>query len=134
MIGKIVKLERHGDDRGDLIAIEAFSDVVDFEIKRVYYLFDTSCGVVRGLHAHKNLKQLLVCVSGSCKVCLDDGDTREIIYLDQPDKGLIIKNDIWREMSDFSKGAVLLVLASEHYNEEDYIRNYDEFLKFIGKK
>ncbi len=134
MIGKIVNLEKHGDERGELIAIESLSEQIDFEIKRVYYLYDTLPGVIRGLHAHKCLKQMIVCTSGFCKIKLDDGTNSEIIVLNDPSKGLIIENNIWREMFDFSDDAVLMVLASEHYNESDYIRNYDDFLKFIGKK
>lgn len=134
MIGKIVKLDSHGDERGNLVAIESLSEQLDFDIKRVYYVFDTAPGVIRGLHAHKSLKQLVVCTSGSCKIRLDNGIDSEEYLLDNPEKGLIIKNDTWREMYDFSDGAVLMVLASEHYNEDDYIRNYDEFLRFLGKK
>lgn len=134
MIGKIVDLEKHGDERGELIAIESLSDQIDFEIKRVYYLYDTAPGVVRGLHAHKSLKQMIICTSGFCKIKLDNGTKSETILLNNPSKGLIIANNIWREMFDFSDDAVLMVLASEHYNESDYIRNYDDFLKFIGKK
>lgn len=120
----------HGDDRGQLIAIEAMKDL-PFEIKRVYYIYDTLEGVRRGFHAHKCLQQILVCVSGSCKIHLDDGtDTAEVL-LDKPYEGLYIANNMWREMYDFSPGAVLLVLASEHYDEADYIRNYEDFLKYV---
>ena len=131
MIGKDIKLIKHGDERGQLIAVEAFSDVIDFDIKRVYYIFDNVSNVRRGFHAHKKLKQLLVCTSGSCKIHLDNGkETREVL-LDSPDKGLIIDEYLWREMYDFAPGTVLMVLASEKYNEEDYIRNYDDFIKSI---
>lgn len=123
----------HGDDRGQLIAIEALKDV-PFEVKRVYYIYDTKEGVRRGFHAHKSLQQILVCVHGSCKIHLDNGTETEEILLDKPDEGLYISSDMWREMYDFSPDAVLLVLASEHYNESDYIRNYDEFLKYVGDK
>lgn len=133
MIGKIINLEKHGDDRGELIAIESLSAQIDFEIKRVYYLYRTVPGMVRGLHAHKSLKQLIVCTSGCCKIKLDNGIDTEIINLNDPSKGLVIQNNVWREMFDFSSDAVLMVLASEHYNESDYIRNYDDFLKFVGK-
>ena len=133
MVGKIVSLEKHGDERGELIAIESLSEQIDFEIKRVYYLYRTVPGMVRGLHAHKSLKQLIVCTSGCCKIKLDNGTDTEIISLSDPSIGLIIENNVWREMFDFSSDAVLMVLASEHYNESDYIRNYDDFLKFVGK-
>lgn len=120
----------HGDDRGQLVAIEAMKDL-PFEVKRVYYIYDTLPGVRRGFHAHKCLQQILVCVSGSCKIHLDDGtDTAEVV-LDKPNEGLYIANNMWREMYDFTPGAVLLVLASEYYDEADYIRDYDAFIKMI---
>jgi len=123
----------HGDDRGQLVAIEAMKDL-PFEVKRVYYIYDTLTDVRRGFHAHRNLQQILICVSGSCKIHLDDGhDTAEVL-LDKPSEGLYIANDMWREMYDFSEGAVLLVLASEYYDEADYIRNYDAFLNMVKEK
>lgn len=120
----------HGDERGQLVAIEAMKDL-PFEVKRVYYIFDTLPGVRRGFHAHRNLQQILICVHGSCKVLLDNGYEQENILLDKPWEGLYISNDTWREMYDFSDGAVLLVLASQHYDEADYIRNYEDFLKLV---
>ena len=123
----------HGDDRGQLVALEEINDI-PFVIKRVYYIYDTLEGVRRGFHAHKNLEQILICVHGSCKIHLDDGDTTEEVLLDKPYEGLYIANNIWREMYDFSPDAVLLVLASSLYDETDYIRSYDDFLTFIGKK
>lgn len=123
----------HGDERGQLIAIETLKDI-PFEVKRVYYIFDTKEGVRRGFHAHKSLQQILICVHGSCKIHLDNGAEKEEVLLDSPETGLYITSDTWREMYDFSPDAVLLVLASEHYTESDYIRNYDEFLKYIGEK
>lgn len=123
----------HGDDRGQLVAIEAMKDL-PFPVKRVYYIYDTLANVRRGFHAHKCLEQILICVSGSCKIHLDNGyDTAEVT-LDKPNEGLYIANNMWREMYDFSEGAVLLVLASEYYDEADYIRNYDEFIKTIGRE
>ncbi len=124
----------HGDERGSLIAIENKKDY-PFEVKRVYYIFDTLPEVRRGFHAHKKLQQILICVSGSCKIHLDNGlgETEEVL-LDNPSKGLYLSSDIWREMYDFSKGAVLLVLASEYYDESDYIRNYDEFVSYVKSK
>ena len=120
----------HGDDRGQLVAIEAMQDL-PFEIKRVYYISDTLPGVRRGYHAHRCLQQILVCVHGSCKIHLDDGCETAEVLLDKPYEGLYISNDTWREMYDFSEGAVLLVLASEHYDEADYIRDYQQFLKLV---
>ena len=122
----------HGDDRGQLVAIEQLKDL-PFEIRRVYYIYDTLEGVRRGFHAHLNLEQILVCVKGSCKIHLDDGtDTAEVV-LDKPYEGLYIANNMWREMYDFSPDAVLLVLASEYYDEADYIRDYDKFMQFVNQ-
>ena len=122
----------HGDARGQLVAIEELKDI-PFSIKRVYYMYDTREGIARGFHAHKNLKQILICVHGSCKIKLDNGKEKEIVLLDKPNEGLYISNDLWREMFEFSKDAVLMVLASELYDEKDYIRDYNEFLEYIGK-
>jgi len=127
---KIVKLEEHGDDRGTLIALEQMINV-PFEIKRVYYMYNAVPGVRRGFHAHKQLKQILVCVKGSCKILLDDGTEKVEVSLDEPNKGLIIESHLWREMFDFSDDAVLMVLASELYDEADYIRNYEEFIEYV---
>lgn len=127
---KIVTLQKHGDERGNLIALEENRDV-PFPIRRVYYMFETGPGVRRGFHAHKELKQILICVSGSCMILLDDGKTKEEIVLDSPDKGLILGPDTWREMHDFSSDAVLMVCASEKYDENDYIRDYTQFLNWI---
>jgi dTDP-4-dehydrorhamnose 3,5-epimerase-like enzyme len=100
----------------------------------VYYIYDTQPGVRRGFHAHRELEQVLICVHGSCKIHLDNGtDTAEVL-LDKPSEGLYISNDMWREMYDFSDGAVLLVLASEYYDERDYIRNYQDFLKVVREE
>ncbi len=123
----------HGDDRGQLVAIEAMKDL-PFEVKRVYYIYDTLTDVRRGFHAHKNLQQVLLCVNGSCKIHLDDGTDTAEVTLDKPNEGLYIANNMWREMYDFSPGAVLLVLASQYYDESDYIRNYEDFLKMVHNK
>lgn len=125
--------QRHGDKRGQLVALEAFKDI-PFEIKRVYYMYDTGLNVRRGFHAHKDLKQILICIHGSCKILLDDGKEKTIVPLDKPYEGLYVSNDMWREMFDFSEDAVLMVLASEYYDESDYIRDYDEFLKYTTEE
>ncbi len=130
---KKYSLQQHGDERGHLVALEEKIDV-PFEIKRVYYMFDTRPGVVRGMHAHKSLEQLLVCVHGSVKILLDNGREKETVILDNPYEGLYVANNMWREMSEFTEGAVLMVFASKYYDEDDYIRDYDEFLKFVGVK
>lgn len=129
----VVELDEHGDNRGTLIALEQNKNI-PFEIKRVYYMFDTKPGVRRGYHAHKCLKQILICVHGECKILLDNGHEQEIVHLDRPNKGLIVESNMWREMFDFSEDAVLMVLASELYDEDDYIRNYDNFLKYVKEQ
>lgn len=125
--------QQHGDDRGQLVALEENKEI-PFETKRVYYIYDTKEGVRRGFHAHKSLEQILVCVHGSCKILLDNGKEKEEVILDKPYEGIYIANNMWREMFDFSSDAVLLVLASEVYDERDYIRNYDKFLEYIKEE
>ena len=127
---KLIPLQAHGDERGSLIALEEENNI-PFEIKRVYYMFNTTQGVRRGLHAHRKLKQIAIAVRGSCRFVLDDGRDRVEILLDNPCQGLLIDSCIWREMYDFSKDCVLMVLADSHYDENDYIRNYEEFLKVM---
>ena len=116
-----------GDERGSLVALES-GKTVPFEIKRVYYIFGTQPGVARGFHAHRKLRQVAVCVTGKCRMVLDDGKMREEAWLDSPNKGLVINEMVWREMHEFSSDCVLLVLASEHYDETDYIRLYSNFV------
>lgn len=125
--------QQHGDERGQLIALEEQRDI-PFEIKRVYYMYDTGEGVRRGFHAHKSLQQILICIHGTCKILLDNGEEKKVVYLEKPYEGLYIANNMWREMFDFSPDAVLMVLASDYYTEEDYIRNYDEFLAFVKEE
>lgn len=126
----LIDFKTLGDERGSLISIENNKNI-PFEVKRTYYIFNTKAGVTRGFHAHKNLEQVLIAVSGSCKVLCDDGTKKEVFELKNPSEGLLIKNLIWREMFEFSPNCVLLVLASDFYKESDYVRNYDEFLKLI---
>ena len=130
---KMFTFPPHGDDRGQLVAIEEGIDL-PFDVRRVYYIYDTLPGVRRGFHAHLQLEQILLCVNGSCKIHLDDGYETAEVVLDKPNEGLYISNNMWREMYDFSQGAVLLVLASVHYDEADYIRNYDAFLEMVRKE
>lgn len=127
---EMIELQIKGDDRGSLIAIEQNKDI-NFDIKRVYYIYGTKKGVRRGFHAHKQLTQLLVAVSGSCKVLLDNGKEKKEIFLDDPTKGLVINSLVWREMFDFSDGCVLMVIADQMYDESDYIRDYSEFLNEV---
>jgi dTDP-4-dehydrorhamnose 3,5-epimerase-like enzyme len=121
-----------GDSRGSLVALES-NKHVPFDIKRVYYIFGTQKEVSRGFHAHRHLTQVAVCVTGKCRMVLDDGKQRSEIWLDSSTKGILIKDMVWREMHDFSEDCVLLVLASEHYDENDYIRDFDEFLEIAQK-
>ncbi|MDQ7003038.1 MAG: FdtA/QdtA family cupin domain-containing protein [Ghiorsea sp.] len=129
---QLIDFQVLGDDRGSLVALEAGKEI-PFDVQRVYYIFGTQAGVARGFHAHKALKQVAVCVSGSCRFILDDGVNKEEVVLDSPHRGLLIEHMIWREMHDFSEDCVLLVLASEHYDESDYIRDYDVFIKMIKR-
>lgn len=129
---KIIDFKVKGDERGALVAIDSNQDI-PFEIKRVYYVFGTNRDVVRGKHAHKNLEQIIICTSGSCDFILDDGETRETLRLDRPNKGLYISNNIWREFTNFSSDCVVMVLASQKYDESDYIRDYQQFLSGINK-
>lgn len=119
-----------GDQTGSLVALEKGRDF-PFDIKRVYYIWGTTPDVVRGKHAHRNLEQVIVCTSGSCDFILDDGRTRETVSLTRPDQGLHIKNNIWREFTNFSSDCVVMVLASQYYDEHDYIRNYEDFLATV---
>lgn len=129
---KWIDFQRLGDERGDLVALEiGMEKAVPFDIKRVYYIYRTAEGVSRGFHAHKRLRQVAICLSGSCRMVLDNGQKREDVLLSNPTKGLLIESMTWREMHDFSEDCVLLVLASEHYDEADYIRDYDCFMELL---
>ena len=130
---KIISFKPLGDERGSLVALEGNKNV-PFDIKRVYYIFGTKKGVSRGFHAHRNLKQVVVCVTGSCRFVLDNGKSREEIILDSATIGLVIEDLTWREMHDFSQDCVLLVLAIEYYDEADYIRDYDDFKEKVNAK
>ena len=127
---KLINLKIMGDDRGSLVSLESFKNI-PFDIKRVYYIFGTKENVRRGFHAHKNLRQVAICVAGSCKFLLDDGEEKKIVLLDKNDQGLLIEGLIWREMFDFSPDCVLIVLADDYYDESDYIRNYEDFQRII---
>lgn len=127
---KLLEMQVHGDRRGKLISLEGMQNV-PFEIKRIYYMFDTLPNEARGFHAHRELEQIVIAMDGACRFVLDDGEKREAVLLNRPDVGLYIGKNMWREMHDFSYGCKLVVLASEHYDEKEYIRNYDEFLKSL---
>jgi len=127
---KILQFNKHGDENGWLISLEENKNI-PFKIKRVFYIFETQKGVIRGKHALKKGKQLLIPISGVCKVLVDDGKQQKIFYLDSKEKGLLINSMVWREMFDFSDDCVLLVLSDSFYDENDYICSYKEFKKFI---
>jgi oxalate decarboxylase/phosphoglucose isomerase-like protein (cupin superfamily) len=126
---KIIDIPKINNTRGNIGVIE--NDTIPFDVKRVYYLFDVPSGAKRGGHAHKKLKQVLIAISGSFDVVLKNGKSKEIVTLNRPDKGLLIENNIWRELENFSSGSVCLVLASEEFSENDYIRSYKDYLSFI---
>ncbi len=120
-----------GDECGSLIALENNHNI-PFEVKRVYFIYGTKTGIRRGYHAHKKLRQVAVCVSGSCKFLLINQDgSRNEVELNTPDTGLLIEHMVWREMFDFSPDCVLMVLADDYYDENDYIRDYAQFMKVI---
>jgi hypothetical protein len=127
----IIELPRVSDPRGNLTFAEE-QQLVPFDIKRAYWVYDVPAGESRGGHAHKRLQQLVIAVNGSFTVTLDNGYERRSVLLNHPWQGLVIDVNTWRTLDDFSSGAVCLVLASEHYDEDDYIYDYDEFLKYIG--
>lgn len=126
---KIIDLRKISDPRGNLTPIEGGQDL-PFDIKRIYYLYDVPSGESRGAHAHKELQQLIIAANGSFTITLNDGKNKKAFTLNRPYQGLYVVPGIWRDLDDFSSGAVLLCLASEHYKAEDYIRDYDEFLKY----
>lgn len=124
----LIDFDVRGDHRGSLIALENGKNL-PFSVQRVYYIFGTHPDVRRGYHAHRALKQVLICTSGSCRILLDNGTSKQTVELDSPTQGLYIDGLVWREMFAFSKDCVLMVLASELYDEADYIRDYPKFLQ-----
>lgn len=129
----IIELNKHNAPQGNLSVVENNKDV-PFEIKRTYYLYDVPGGESRGAHAHKELSQLIVAVSGSFTVTLDDGDVKRSFLLNRPYQGLYVVPGIWRTLDDFSSGSVCMVLASHGYDKEDYIRDYQEFIEYKKNK
>lgn len=126
----LIELDRHHSDRKGNLTVVENGQTLPFDVKRVYYIYDVPGGENRGAHAHKQLEQLIVAASGSFTVTLDDGKNKRSFFLNRPYQGLYVKPGMWRDLEDFSSGAVCLVLASELYDKDDYIRNYDDFLKF----
>ena len=130
---RLIELGKNHHANGNLTVVENGMQV-PFDIKRVYYLYDVPGGEERGGHSHKALKQFIVAISGAFDVVIDDGINQRTITLNRPYQGLLIVPGIWRVINNFSSGAVCLVLASEHYDEGDYVRDYDEFLKLTSTK
>lgn len=130
-LGKIIELPRITDPRGNLTVAEANKNI-PFDIKRVYWLYDVPSGECRGGHAHKQIKEILIAVSGSFHVTLDNGKEKQTFLLNHPYQGLLIDTKTWRTLDDFSSGAVCVVLASDFYDENDYIYDYNDFLQYIN--
>lgn len=130
----IIELDKHHSDRKGNLTVVENGITLPFDVKRVYYIYDVPGGESRGAHAHKALEQLIVAASGSFTVTLDDGTNKKSFYLNHPYQGLYVKPGMWRDLDDFSSGAVAMVLASEIYQKEDYIRDYQEFLEFRNEK
>ena len=126
----MVELDKHHSDRKGNLTVVENGVTLPFNVKRVYYLYDVPGGESRGAHAHKELEQLIVAVSGSFKVTLDDGSNKRSFFLNRPYQGLYVRPGLWRDLEDFSSGAVCMVLASEIYQEQDYIRDYQNFLSY----
>jgi dTDP-4-dehydrorhamnose 3,5-epimerase len=129
---RLHSLRVRGDERGSLIALERATGL-PFDIARVYVIYETQPGVSRGFHAHRHLRQLAICVAGSCTMVLDNGMTRTELRLDRPDAALEIGSMIWREMHDFSPDCVVVVLADRPYDEADYIRDYSQFTELVSR-
>ena len=130
---KIIELPEMGDERGNLVIIEGNRDI-PFEIKRVFYMYGTDSKMVRGSHANRKSEFVLVNVAGSTKIKIDDGFSTAVVELNKPRMGIYIPAMLWKDMYDFSDDSVLLVLSSEHYDDSEYIRNYDEYRKIISEK
>lgn len=125
----IIGLDKHHHEKGNITVVENYA-TIPFKVKRIYYLYDVPGGESRGGHAHRELSQLIVAVSGSFSVTLDDGSVKRTFQLNRPYQGLYIVPGIWRTLDDFSSGSVCLVLASHGYDEIDYIRDYEDFIKY----
>lgn len=130
----MVELDKHHSDRKGNLTVVENGETLPFDVKRVYYLYDVPGGESRGAHAHKELEQLIVAASGSFTVTLDDGKSKRSFFLNRPYQGLYVKPGLWRDLVDFSSGAVAMVLASDVYKQDDYIRDYNEFIDFRNKK
>lgn len=128
---KILEFSDLGDERGNLVVVEGSGFDIPFDIKRVFYIYGSDSKIVRGMHANRKTEFVMINISGTSKVKVDNGYEQEIIQLNRPRMGLYLSTMIWKEMYEFSKDSILLVLASEHYDAEEYIRNHDDFMKEI---
>lgn len=129
---KTISFKELGDYRGHLVVMEGKKDI-PFDIKRIFYIYGTEGNVIRGQHANKYSEFVLINVAGSCKVKVNDGKNEEIIILDKPHEGIYLDKMVWKDMYDFSKDSILLVLSNEYYNKEEYINDYKEFLNITSK-
>lgn len=130
---RLIDLPVFRDDRGALSFVEG-GNHIPFDIQRIYYLYDVTSGATRGAHAHKCLQQLILPIAGSFEVTLDDGEQSASFHLGSPDRGLYVRSGIWRDLKNFSAGATCLVLASETFNESDYIRDYQAFKRWVSQQ
>ncbi len=131
---EVIDFNEYGDERGNLVVVEGSGRDVPFDIKRVFYMYGSDPDIIRGQHANRKTKFVLINVSGTSKVKVDNGEETEIIELNKPRMGLFIDTMVWKDMYDFSEDSVLLVLASEHYDGEEYIRDYDTFINEVRGK
>lgn len=130
--GRIIDLPKIFDPRGNLTVAEEYKDI-PFKVSRVYWVYDVPAGESRGGHAHKHCREFIIAVSGSFDVTLDNGVDKQTFHLNHPFQGLLVETDVWRTLDDFSSGAVCLVLASDPFLEADYIRDYDDYIKYMTK-
>lgn len=130
---RMIEFPQKGDDRGHLVIVEGNQDI-PFDIKRVFYIYGSDKDVIRGKHANYNTEFVLINVAGTSKVKVDDGTEQKIFSLDRPHTGIFLPRMVWKDMYDFSEDSVLLVLASEHYDEKEYIRSYPEYLEIMKQK
>lgn len=129
---KILEFHRRNNETGKLTFLEGGVDKdIPFDIRRVYYIYDVAPGEIRGFHAHKKLNQVLICINGSCKILLDDGQDKIEVELNNPAQGLVVEPKVWHEMYEFSPNAILLVMASDFYDESDYLRDYQQFVNYL---
>ena len=130
---KLLNFPQLGDERGNLVVVEGNKDI-PFEIKRIFYIYGSDKDVIRGQHANRLSEFVLINISGRCDVFVDDGENQETVILDKPYQGIYLNKMVWKNMLNFSKDAILLVLSNEYYNSEEYIRDYEEFKKIFREK